>query len=338
MDYEAVARELVRALRGSRSQAACSRRMKCSSNVFHAWETGVRYPSLSHFDALVRLAGADLSRAFAALGSGASGSPARRPTDRARWLRDLAAGRSVSELARALQRNRNTVARWLDASTEPRLPDLLRFVHATTLRLLEFIGTVVDPARLPSVLQAHRDLEAQRRLAYDMPWSHAVLRAMDLSSYRALRRHEPGFLARQLGIDAELEQACLGALAASGQIRKIKGKWQQVRVLAVDTRVDPGKNWILKRHWAAVAVQRLQLSTPAENSLFSYNLFAITDEAYARIRELHLAYYEQVRAVVEASRGGTRVALVNVQLVPLGHDQSVHDEPTAAAPRKGWST
>jgi hypothetical protein len=317
MDYERVSRELIRALRGSRSQAACARRMRCKSNVFHAWETGVRYPSFSRFEALVRLAGGDLARAFLELGSGAASTPGRRPADRARWLRELAGSRSISELGRTLQRNRNTVSRWLDGTTEPRLPDVLRFVHATTLRLLEFLGAIVEPRRLPSVVQAHRDLEAQRRVAYDMPWSHAVLRALELSTYRALRKHEPGFIARELGVDLATEDDCLRALAASGQIRKSKGKWQQARVLAVDTRVDPGKNLLLKRHWATVALGRLGAGTPSRDSLFSYNLFAITDDAYARIRALHLAYYEQVRAVVEAASGGTRVVLMSAQLLPL---------------------
>jgi transcriptional regulator with XRE-family HTH domain len=317
MDYEAVSRELVRALRGSRSQAACARRMRCKSNVLHAWETGVRYPSMSHFEALVRLAGRDLAKAFMELGSGGASTSGRRPADRARWLRELAGSRSISEIGRALQRNRNTLARWLDGTTEPRLPDLLRFVHATSLRLLEFLGAIVEPGRLPSMVQAHRDLEAQRRIAYDMPWSHAVLRALELSTYRALDKHEPGFIARQLGIDLATEDSCLRALATSGQIRRTRGKWQQVRVLAVDTRIDPGKNLILKRHWATVATGRIVAGPPSQDSLFSYNLFAITDDAYAQIRALHLAYYEQVRAVVEAARGGTRVVLMNAQLLPL---------------------
>src|SRR5690349_7938787 len=44
MDYELASRELVRALRGKRSQAVLQRRLKRSSNVLHAWETGARYP------------------------------------------------------------------------------------------------------------------------------------------------------------------------------------------------------------------------------------------------------------------------------------------------------
>lgn len=310
----------MRALRGKRSQAACGRRLKCRSNVLHAWETGVRSPSLSHFAALLRLNGIDLEQTLSALHSAEPSVDAavRGLRDYGQALRDLAGGRSISDLAQAMARNRNTVARWLEGRTEPRLPDLLCFVHVTTLRLLEFLGQLTDLRALPSVMQAHRDLEAQRRLAYDMPWSHAVLRALELSPYAALKRHVPGFTAKQLGIPLEVEKRCLKALAHAGQIERADGKWQVVRVLSVDTRAEPAKNLALKRHWADVAVQRLAAreAIPAD-SLYSYNLFAVSEEGLAKIRELHLAYYQQVRALVDASTSPTRVVLMNVQLLPL---------------------
>ena len=319
MDYEVVARELVRALRGKRSQTAVGRRMRRRSNVMHAWERGHRFPSAADFALLVRATGGDLTRAFAAVTKEPSPealTPHKR-AQTARWLRAMAAGRATSELARATTRNRNTVARWLEGSTEPRLPDLLRFIQATTLRLMEFLGQLVDPAELPSVVLAYRDLEAQRRLAYEMPWSHAVLRALELETYAGLARHVPGFIAAQLGVPLAVEQACLEALAGSGQIRKHRGKWRVVRVLAIDTRVDPARNLVLKRHWAKTAFARLEREATPASSLFSYNLFAISEEGLATIAELHRAYYEQVRGVVEACVAPTRVVLMNVQLVPL---------------------
>jgi len=57
MDYELASRELVRALRGKRSQAAVQRRLRRSSNVLHAWETGARYPRLTDLLLLLQVAG-----------------------------------------------------------------------------------------------------------------------------------------------------------------------------------------------------------------------------------------------------------------------------------------
>jgi hypothetical protein len=49
MDHEAAAKELLRALRGRRSQVAPSRRLKHRSNVLYAWEAGLRAPTATGF-------------------------------------------------------------------------------------------------------------------------------------------------------------------------------------------------------------------------------------------------------------------------------------------------
>jgi transcriptional regulator with XRE-family HTH domain len=154
------------------------------------------------------------------------------------------------EVAERAGVNRTTLARWLSGSTEPRLPEFLRLVDATTQRLLQFVAQFADPAKLSSTRLAYRDLQTQEKLAHDLPLSHAVLRALELVSYRALPAHDPGFLGRQIGLDPKAEEHYLSELAQSGQIRWDGTHWVVERVLTVDTRKDPVRNRQLKAHWA----------------------------------------------------------------------------------------
>jgi transcriptional regulator with XRE-family HTH domain len=318
MDHEALASELIRALRGTRSQGAINRRLGRTSNVAHAWERGSRSPSASDFFKLARASKVDVPRVlseFAGAASFVRGSFDARST--AAWLEALAHGRPHAELARSIERDRNTVARWLRGASEPKLPDLLRFVDVTTQRLLDFVASFVDPNVLPTLRATWVDLQRQRRLAYDLPWAHAVLRALELDVYRRLTVHEPGFIARLIGIGGALEQQCLDALARAGQIRKRRGKWTLTRVLAVDTRDDPEGNLRLKRHWAQVGAARLERAALPPSSQYSYNLFAISHAGLEEIRQAHLQYYERVRTIVAECEAATRLVLVNVQLLPL---------------------
>jgi transcriptional regulator with XRE-family HTH domain len=315
MDHDALSAELIRALRGRRSQGATNRRLGRSSNVSHAWEHGRRTPRASDFLKLARLAGVDVDAVLARF---APAPEARRGArGLAAWLRALAGDRSQRELAAKVGRDRNTVARWLDGGTEPRLPDLLRLVDATTQRLLDFVAAFAEPSGLPSLREAHADLERQRHLAYELPWAHAVLRLLELHAYAELPEHVPGFIAARIGITLELETECLGALARAGQIYRRKGKWKVRRVLTVDTREDPAGNLRLKRHWSEVALGRIGEHAIGAGSLFSYNLFAISDDGFEAIREAHLQYFERLRAIVTECRHPTRLVLANVQLVPL---------------------
>jgi transcriptional regulator with XRE-family HTH domain len=319
MAPDLLASELVRALRGRRSQGALNRRLKRTSNAAHTWERGRRAPSTSDFLRIAELARVDVDAALAQFGP----KPERRSREGssrwllAAWLEALAGSMSRLELARRIGRDRNTVARWLDGRTEPRLPDLLRFVAATTQRLLDFVAAFVDPMELPSLRAAYTDLALQRRIAYELPWAHAVLRLLELEAYRALRKHERGFVSERIGISLEEEDECLQALARAGQIERRRGKWTLRRVLTVDTREDPAGNLLLKRHWASVALGRLDARGLEAGSLYSYNLFAISDEGLDAIRTAHLEYFERVRSIVSDCRRPTRLALANVQLVPL---------------------
>lgn len=317
MDTERLAAELVRVLRGRRSQQALSRRLGCASNAVYGWESGRRAPSARTFLRLAARSGIDVAGALRGFSAAADSSALEQPAGLASWLRALAGERSNSELARSVGADRTTVARWLDGRTEPKLPELLRYVQATTQRLLEFLACFADPAALASARAAYADLVAQRRLAYELPHSHAVLRALELDAYRALSRHEPGFIARRVGISLEAETECLRALAAAKQIKRVRGRYVIQHVLTVDTRPDEAQNRRLKQHWATVGLERLRASDAAADALFSYNLFPVSEADYQRIRRLHIDYYERVREIVAESRRSDRVVLMNVQLVPL---------------------
>jgi hypothetical protein len=144
-----------------------------------------------------------------------------------------------------------------------------------------------------------------------------VLRALELESYRALPRHVRGLIAGHTGIGIDEEDQLLSRLAAAKQIRRSRGKWVLRRILNVDTREDAASNLLLKRHWAEVGVERLGERELPPGSLYSYNLFAISDDGLERIRAAHLEYYERVRTIVAECNAPTRVVLANVQLIPL---------------------
>lgn len=319
MDYESASKELVRALRGKRSQAGLSRRLGYTSNVLYAWEHGRRAPVASAFFRLASRVGVDVSHGVEQFLSDrrARVADVRRAAGVTELVRLLLAGRPKSELAGVVGVDRSTLARWVDAVTEPKLPELLRLIEATTQRSLDFIALFVDPESLASARGPYRDLQVQRRLAYDMPWSHAVLRALELGQYRALPKHQPGFIADLLGISLAEEQRCLHELARAGQVRLRRGRWVLGRVLTVDTQPSAADNRRLKLHFAEAGVQRLRDGQVPSSGLFSFNLFAIDAAGYDKIRSLHIEYYERIRELVAASSDADRVVLMNLQLVPL---------------------
>lgn len=316
MDHAALARDVMRALRGRRSQTAFSRRLGYRSNVAHTWESGRAYPTAAVFFRICERAGVDrgapLSTFYRIVPERLSGVHLTEASGVAALLSDLRGQRSLSDLAKVAQKSRFTIGRWLGGETEPRLPDFLLMVEATSLRVLDFVASVVDPSRLPSVEAEWERLEAARRAAYDMPWSHAVLRFLELPEYQSMPSHRPGWIASQLGIPAEEEARCLELLRRTGQVKERRGRYVMGDALTVDTRRDEERARELKAFWSDASTARLRRGKPGT---FSYNLFSVSRKDLERIRDLHTAFFRELRAIVAQSEPVECVALATTHLL-----------------------
>ncbi len=316
--YAQMASELIRALRGRRSQQALSRRLKSKSNVLYTWESGRRWPTAAKFLWLAERVGVDVKAALSEFYRSEPAwmtdvSPAS-PEGVARLLGDLRGKSSITEIVERSGFSRFAVSRWLKAQAEPKLPDFLKLIEALSLRLLDWISAFVDPRKLPSLAQPWRELQAARQAAYELPWSHAVLRLLETERYRKLKQHPQGWIASRLGLSITQEEECLEALTIAGQVERIDGLYRVREVQSIDTRQDPEASNQLKAWWAKIALQRLQEGGAGR---FSYNLFTVSEKDYQRLEELHLAYFREMRSIVAESAPAERVALVNMQLMPL---------------------
>lgn len=318
VSYEKMACELLRALRGRRSQVAFSRRLGYKSNVSYLWESGRSWPTAAVTMRAAERVGID---AKAAVGKFYRSPPAwlaqadmRSPEAAAHLLNDLRGNATIVDLAARCERSRFAVARWLKSDSEPRLPDFLRLIEATSSRLLDFLACFIDPEQLPSVRAAWRQLQAARTMVSDLPWSPAVLLILQVEAYRQLPAHEPGWIADRLGIPLSVEEECVRVLAATGQIRRVRGRWDVVRVQTIDTRSDPGAGLRLKSWWSQVGIDRLRAESPG---LFSFNVFSVSEADLARLEEMHRAYYRAMRAVIAASEPAERVVVANLHLFAI---------------------
>ncbi len=311
-----MAAELIRAFRGRRSQLAFSRRLGFSTNVVHTWEAKRRWPTASRSLAVAQRAGVDpkaaLARFYRTVPTWVATLSPTSPELVTRLLADLRGRSTIGDVAQRAGRSRFAVARWLKGSAEPRLPDFLRLIEATSLRVLDFVAAFVDPKELPSLRARWEKLEAGRRAAFELPWSHAVLRVIELAGYQR-EPHRPGYIAAQLGISPEEEQRCVDALLTSGQL-DWDGSRYRVGAQLTDTRHYPEAGRMLKIWWAKQGLERLEGDSAG---LFSYNLFAVSEADYERLRELHLAYFRELRSIVAASQPAERVVLAQLSLMPL---------------------
>ncbi len=315
MDWQLVAGDLVRALRGRRSQRQLSRRLGFSSNVAYRWESGRAAPAAHEFFRLAALGARAPYRRLndAGFRYGAEGAvDLTEAKDVAEWLDAMRGELPITSLAVRTGESRFVISRWLSGRTLVRLSDLLRLVQAITRRGLDFVAVFVDPAKLPSAKDEWAALSASREAALRHPWSQAVLRVLELEQYAELPRHERGFIAGMLGIPLREEEACLDVLRRSGQIRLEDKRWVVAVERTVDTRAGQLQGHDPRGFWLEVAHENWRRKTPG---IYSYNVCSLSEADFQRLQQLHRRFFAEMREIVAQSSPNQRVALVTTQLI-----------------------
>ena len=216
---QAAASQFLRAVRGAFADRVCAR-LGYRGNPITDWENGRRSPTAGEVFRACERVGIDASTAFARFHPAPPPPPNSGSEGLCAWLVHARGSTPIGELAKRCGRSRFAVARWLSGEAQPRLPDFFALVDAITGRLHDLVAELVPIEAVPALLPRYRAATAAKRLAFEEPWTEAVLRVMETVAYQALPAHEDGFVAARLGIDRGHEQRCIEQLVAAGILRK----------------------------------------------------------------------------------------------------------------------
>jgi transcriptional regulator with XRE-family HTH domain len=314
MDWRRAASQMLRAIRGRRSQKGLSRRLGYRSNVACDWEAGRRLPTAIEALRACHRVGIDVPRAFAAFQPACAHALGARPSFHVdAWLRELAGSLGARELSSRCGKPRLTIARWMSGKTRPRLHDFLALVEAISGRASDLVGALVPIASVAELHAVHLQRAAAKRLAFDDPWSAAVLRVLETRGYREHGAHTPGYVAERLTLTFEQEQASLQRLLAAGLLRFDAGRYEAGEPLTVDTQASADDVRKLRSHWTRVGLERVQAPRPAD--WLGFNLVSTSDSDLERIRDVLRRAYREIRAIAAGSEPAESVALLNLQLV-----------------------
>jgi hypothetical protein len=309
---EVAASQLLRALRGKRSQQAFARRLGYRANPITDWEHGRRYPTARETLRAAARTGRNVVTAFSRFTPRVPLQLKAAEFEVAEWLSRLVGQTPISALARSTGHSRSSLARWLAGTAHPRLPDFLGLVDVVTGRVPELIAELVPIAEVPALAARYESVRAAKRLALDEPWTEALLRLLEIDEHATTRVREPGYFAERLGISLAHEQRCLEALMRAGVVQRERKRYR-TQPLSVDISGDPQALRQLRHHWSKVASERAL--EPRSSDWLAYNVLSCSEPDLERIRELLSATFREVRAIVASSEPSQAAALVNMQLI-----------------------
>ncbi len=310
--FDRAAQQLLRAIRGNRSQIAFARRLGYRANPITDWENGRRFPTAREALRAARIARLPVRDAFAQFAK-LPPPDIESQQELAAWLDALRGSRSISELARQTESSRSSVSRWLSGETEPRLPDFLWLIEALTTRLHDWVHYLVSVEQVPSLYGRFAQIEAARRLALERPWSEAVLRLLETDHGTCEPRRLVEEMVRLLGIDQDEIEDLLRELVEARIVEERKGRYRVIDNLNVDTSTTPEQLRKVRKHWAEVGARRIQEGH--QQDWFAYNVISISNADSKRIEERLRAAYREVRGIVADSSEPQVAAVLMMQLV-----------------------
>jgi len=293
------ARQMLRALRGHRSQLAFSRRLGYRGNVVAKWEAGKRFPTLGEFLRAAVRVGVDVPAALERFhAASASAWSAEAPHDIAPWLSAMRGGSSQIALAEQAGLSRQQVGRLLSGRSKGHLPEGLALVDAMTGRLPDLVAELVPIEQVPALARQASVRHALERLAFEHPWSSAAQAWLGARGRVPVGRAAQQ-LAEGLSLPDALARTLMDALLAAGVAEVVKGYVRPAGPSTVEVRATAEDMTALRRHWASVGADRVARGDG--DDLFSFNVFAASRDDLERIRLAQRRFYREVRAIVADS-------------------------------------
>lgn len=305
-----VSRQLLRLIRGKRSQVAFSRRLGYRGNVAADWEGGHRSPTAQVLLRAMARVGIDVPAGFRSFHADSAQESARGLH---LWLDSLRGSTPQVRIAERSGFSRHQIRRWLSGEAQPRVPQFLALVHALTGRGQDWVAAFVDIELIPALLPRYRAAHSAARLVYEKPWAAALRMLIGSDAYRA--DPSDAFLGQALGISASQVAEAVQALLDAGLVERKGSQLHTLSTFTASASASEEDRRALKAHWSRVALERLDKPRPAD--LVSLNLMTLSKADLERVRQLQRAYFRELRALVASSEPEEAAALVLMQVISL---------------------
>lgn len=287
---ENIDREVLKALRGRRSQVQLSRLLGFRFNQVYLWESGRRAVHWGDFELYCKILKRPLYQAITrhfALPDSHS-------------IHEVLVGslRSLKKgaIAKELGIGPSPLSRWLNGRADPPLREVFRIFNRTHLNFLEFLDEVVGAGKLMSIQTAVTETQRLKNALYGLPIAGAIAPALELREYQELKVHRPGVLAKRLGLTLQEEEEALRLLQAAGQIEMQNGKYR-LKSFRVTLTEDKQRFIQNCQYWSERAARIPK--RVGQKSFFGYRVFGVSSEAYAKLRQAQVNAYHAISEILK---------------------------------------
>ncbi len=300
VDYQKLAEEVIRLLRGVLTQRHVSERLGYTFNQVGKWESGFTRMKWDEFFRYAEELGVPMSGHFRY----------------SFWTFHNENELSVASTLRALENGllsqsaacksaRKQIQKWLVAGTTPDLAEVLKLIGTRPAILFGWLSRFVDVRRLGSIQLLYEDFLRQRAVLMSNPLCAYVNAALQLEAYRDLVRHDERLLAEHSACSVREVRETLAILCSAGFAGFDGDKYVSLgNSFNFSGLRDPRIRGFTK-HATDLAAERYSLSPAAIDpertrnaSVSSVRVAALSNAASKKIVELVSKFHNDVAEII----------------------------------------
>lgn len=188
------------------------------------------------------------------------------------------------------------LSRWSTGKASPPFDLACEIFDFASICFLEFLNSVLGASSSPTIQKELKRRNQIKQALYRAEYIGALAPAVELKSYRSLKKHKPGFLAEKIGISIQEEEYGLKVLEDAGVLYFADGiyKLKSYRLYTGDSRDDFLK---IIDYWSKRAAKINKQESV--KSFFGYRVFGITSEGLQKLKMAQVNYYSEISQVLQ---------------------------------------
>lgn len=285
MDLKIIQIQLIRAIRGRYTQGQVNRKLLFKHNQISKWETGTIQPSWSDFLGLCKTVKIPIEEILKKAFFVKAIEPAIE------LIEYLKLDMTNKELIEVLQISRQTLTKWYNGKSEPKLIHILTLLFKNNFGFYELIDSLVGGQNVPEIYQFYSNLKKQKEFLYQYPEAEILLRIFDLE------QPDLSIFNKLFGISTDHRDRLIKEMISLNLIRKGKGKYHVINN-NINMTGDFKKNLKTKSFWYAKNAELLlRINSVPEYSAHGHLNLSVSKSALKEIRMLYMTFFHNIKSI-----------------------------------------
>lgn len=315
-----LAQDIVREIRGNRSQDELNSALNLKFNQVHRWETGRKRILWSEFAKLCEICKIPLKKTCENV------LRFYAPLDRGDLFFQIAVSQDdIQTFATRYNISIQVVRRWRLGDSELTLDGALRALEFRMHSIIPFLTNLMDISKFSTLVKKSQKEHAQREVFYSHPAFAMLLTTLHLAEVRNAPQHDIPFLQKYLNIDSYYLRKLID-LGLEHELLKKDGERLTTPNLAFSLRANPERVLDFYHYWTerAINVQK-NIDTESIEDFFPTFIVTTNPESRRKIKDAIAALRTTIINATKTDAPIDRMSVIQVScFTPTELPQPVH--------------